>query len=85
MTEAAVTETAIFERVVTAIVEINPDVDGSTITPDTSLESLEMDSLDLVELAQIMDEAYGVELGSDALGEIVTVGDAAALIGREIA
>ena len=41
---------------------------------------LDVDSLDLVELAQISDEEYGVELKSDDMKGMKTVGDAVDLI-----
>lgn len=84
MTDAA-TKTAIQERLIEAIVEINPDVDAAQLTTETTFESIDIDSLDLVEIAQIMGDAYGVDLSSDALDEIKTVGDATEVISREAA
>ncbi|HEY2637624.1 MAG TPA: phosphopantetheine-binding protein, partial [Solirubrobacteraceae bacterium] len=43
-------------------------------------EELDVDSLDLVELAQIADEEYGVELKSEDMKDLKTVGDAIDLI-----
>lgn len=43
-------------------------------------EDLEADSLDLVELAIIMEGEYGVTIPDDQLGEIKTVGDAVEFI-----
>ncbi|MDY6796835.1 MAG: acyl carrier protein [Actinomycetota bacterium] len=43
-------------------------------------EDLEADSLDLVELAIMMEEEFGVEIPDDQLGEIRTVGDTVELI-----
>ncbi len=84
MTDTA-TKTAIQERLIEAIVEINPDVDAAQLTTETTFESIDIDSLDLVEIAQIMGDAYGVDLSSDALDEIKTVGDATEVISREAA
>ena len=39
-----------------------------------------MDSLDLVELAQIVEDDYGVELADSDLDKLETVGDAIDLI-----
>ncbi len=50
------------------------------ITRDATLESLDIDSLDLAELSQIAEEKYGVALkGSDA-ERLKTVGDCVDLI-----
>ena len=50
------------------------------ITREATLESLDIDSLDLAELSQIAEEKYGVSLkGSDA-ERLKTVGDCVDLI-----
>ncbi len=50
------------------------------ITREATLESLDIDSLDLAELSQIAEEKYGVALkGSDA-ERLKTVGDCVDLI-----
>ncbi len=52
----------------------------SQISREASLESLDVDSLDLAELSQIAEEKYGVTLkGSDA-ERLKTVGDCVDLI-----
>jgi acyl carrier protein len=48
----------------------------SDITREASLESLDIDSLDLAELSQIAEEKYGVALKSSDMERIKTVGDA---------
>jgi acyl carrier protein len=50
------------------------------IKRDTTFETLEVDSLDLVELAQIVEDEFGVELGADDVKDLVTVGDAIDLV-----
>ena len=50
--------------------------DASEITRDATLESLDIDSLDLAELSQIAEEKYGVALKSSDMERIKTVGDA---------
>jgi acyl carrier protein len=50
--------------------------DASAISRDAELEALDVDSLDLAELSQIIEEQFGVELTSADVGEIKTVGDA---------
>jgi acyl carrier protein len=54
------------------------DADPTTITEATSFAAdLDADSLDLVELVMQVEDALGVEIGDQDLGEIKTVGDAA--------
>ena len=50
------------------------------ISRDASFEDLDVDSLDLVELAQIIEDKFGVELGADDVKDLRTVGDAIDLI-----
>lgn len=53
---------------------------AEAITPDATFEALEVDSLDLVEMAQIVEDEFGVELtGTDVKG-IATIGDLIDLI-----
>lgn len=84
MSEAA-TSSEILENVVAAIVEINPDLEASAIALETPFEDIDIDSLDLVEIAQILGDKYDVELKSDELDEGAKVGDAVALIARATA
>ena len=67
-------ETTVFDAVAT----FGPD--RSEVSREATLEALDIDSLDLAELSQIVEEEFGVSLkGSDA-SEIKTVGDAVDLI-----
>lgn len=50
------------------------------INRDAELSALDIDSLDLAELSQIIEEQFGVELTSSDVAEIVTVGDAIDLV-----
>jgi len=52
------------------------------ISRDASFEALDIDSLDLAELAQIVEEEFGVELKSDDIRGIGTVGEAIDLIAQ---
>ena len=52
------------------------------ISPDTTLESLDVDSLDLVELAQIVEDEFGHRLEAEEFKGVVTVGDALAVVER---
>jgi len=50
------------------------------ITPEATLEQLDIDSLDLAELSQIVQERFDVELKGADVAEVKTVGDAIRLI-----
>ena len=56
-------------------------VDGNSITMDTNFEEdLGVDSLDIVELSMALEEEFGVEIPSEDLEKITTVGAAAAYL-----
>jgi acyl carrier protein len=62
-----VTRDEIERRVTAALEEFGAEPDQ--IGPDAQFEALDVDSLDLVELAQIVEEDYGVQLkGEDMEG-----------------
>ncbi len=67
------------EKVVVASLE-EFGADAGDITRDATFEKLDIDSLDLAELAQIVEEEFGVELKSDDIKSIKTVGSAIDLI-----
>jgi acyl carrier protein len=75
---STVTSQQVQERVVEAIASFGPD--PSQITRDATFEELDVDSLDLVELAQIVEDEYGVVLKGEDMKELKTVGDAVDLI-----
>jgi acyl carrier protein len=50
------------------------------LSREADLESLDVDSLDLVELAQIVEDAYGVELRGDDVKDVKTVGEVIDLV-----
>jgi acyl carrier protein len=50
------------------------------IRRSATFEDLDVDSLDLVELAQIIEEEFGVELDGDAVKDVKTVGDVIDLV-----
>jgi acyl carrier protein len=54
--------------------------DAGQINREAELEALDIDSLDLAELSQIIEEQFGVELTSSDVAEIRTVGDAIDLV-----
>lgn len=52
----------------------------SAINRDAGFEELDVDSLDLAELAQIVDDKYGVTIAAEDMKKITTVGDVLDLI-----
>src|ERR1700728_2616908 len=69
---SAVTNEQVQERVVEALASFGPD--ASQITREATFEELDIDSLDLVELAQIVEDEYGVVLKGEDMKELKTVG-----------
>jgi len=60
------------------LVELGTARDG--LSREATLEDLDVDSLDLVELAQIVEDEYGVELKGDDVKDVKTVGDVIDLV-----
>jgi acyl carrier protein len=73
-----VTRDAIQTRVFSALEEFGAD--PAEIKLEASFEDLDVDSLDLVELGQIVQEEYGVEIKGEDMPKMKTVGDAVDLI-----
>lgn len=75
---AAVTEDQVEQVVVESLESFGAQREA--ITREATLESLDIDSLDLAELSQIVEERFGIELKGSDVAEVKTVGDAIALI-----
>jgi acyl carrier protein len=71
---ATATKDQIEERVIEALVSFGAERDQ--VHRDADWEWLDVDSLDLVELAQIVEEDYGVQMREEDLKGIRTVGQA---------
>jgi acyl carrier protein len=68
-------ETEVRELIISELTEL-ADLEPEAIKPEASLEDLGVDSLDLVELAQIIEERYGVHLEREDFKDITTLGSA---------
>ncbi len=66
------------QKVIDTLATFGPDKED--ITPEATLESLDIDSLDLAELSQVMEEEYGVEMKSEDAAQVKTVNDAVELV-----
>ena len=75
---ATVTPEAVEKVVMDALPQFGAD--PSEITREATFEDLDVDSLDLAELSQIIEDEYGVQLKGDDVGKIKTVGDAVDLV-----
>jgi acyl carrier protein len=75
---STVTNQQVETRVIEALASFGPD--ASQITSEATFEELDIDSLDLVELAQIVEDEYGVVLKGEDMKELKTVGDVVNLI-----
>jgi acyl carrier protein len=74
----AVTTDAVEEKVVETIASFGAPV--AEITRASTFEELDVDSLDLVEIAQVIEEEFGVALKGDDVKDIKTVGEAIDLV-----
>lgn len=67
-------ETTITEN----LVQFGADADA--VNRDASLEAIDVDSLDLVELTQVLEETYGIDLENADFKSVATVGDVIDLV-----
>jgi len=72
------TPQSIEEKVVESLVTFGADADE--INRDATLEQIDIDSLDLVELTQVVEETYDIDLEGADFKNIKTVGDVIDLV-----
>jgi acyl carrier protein len=75
---ATATREEIEGRVFEALEEFGAE--PGAINPDATFESLDVDSLDLVELAQIVEDEYAVQLKGEDMEGVATVRQAVDLV-----
>jgi acyl carrier protein len=75
---ATVTADAVEKTIMDALPQFG--VEESEISRDATFEELDIDSLDLTELSQIIEEEYGVTIKGEDARQIKTVGDAIDLV-----
>ena len=66
-----------------AVVAKELAIDPARVTPDATLEALEIDSLRMIELAFAMEDAFGVTIGAqpgELLARVKTLGDLAGYV-----
>jgi acyl carrier protein len=74
----AVTDQEVENTLYEAMAETGAD--RSQLSRDASFEELDVDSLDLVELAQVVEDEFGVELRGEDIKDLRTVGQAIDLV-----
>lgn len=57
------------------IISSTINIDKSTITPETTLEDLQIDSLDMVELALAFEAELETEISDEDVGKFKTIQD----------
>jgi acyl carrier protein len=77
------TASQIETRVIDALVEFGEERENLSAT--ARFEDLDVDSLDLVELAQVVEDEYGVEVKDSDLDKVETVGDVVELVAQRLA
>ena len=74
----AVTSEQVEKTIYDGLVELGTE--RGMLSREATLESLDVDSLDLVELAQIVEEEFGVELRGDDVKDVKSVGEVIDLV-----
>jgi len=75
---ATATQETVEQTIVDAIAKLGPEPED--VTRDATFEQLDVDSLDLVEVAQVVEEEFGVALKGADMEKLRTVGDAIDLV-----
>jgi acyl carrier protein len=78
MSATTVSEDKVFETITNALAELGTERDK--ITREASFESLDVDSLDLVEVGQVIQDQFEVELKGDDMKNVGTVGEVVSLV-----
>ena len=73
------TKNQVNERVISALVEFGEEPEN--VKPNSCFEDLDIDSLDLVELAQVIEDEYGIEVNDADMDKIETVQDVVDFVG----
>ena len=50
------------------------DVNAAALTEETTFESLGADSLDLMDMVMTFEDEFGVEIDTEAIGDLKTIG-----------
>ena len=58
------------------------DVNAADLTAETTFESLGADSLDLMDMVMTFEDEFGVEIDTEAIGDLKTIGSVVTYIER---
>jgi acyl carrier protein len=72
------TREEISRKVIETLASFGPAIED--VRPERTLEELDIDSLDIAELAQVVEDEYGVEISGDDAAAVTTVGDTIDLV-----
>ncbi len=75
---ATITAQQVEERVFAALIEFGAE--PGSVTRDAGWEAVDVDSLDLVELAQIVEDEFAVQITSQDMQNLPTVGSVINLV-----
>jgi acyl carrier protein len=75
---ATITPEAVEKTITDALPEFG--VEASDVSRDSTFEDLDVDSLDLTEISQIIEEEYGVTIKGEDARNIKTIGDAVDMV-----
>jgi acyl carrier protein len=78
MSTDTVTRDQVQKVITEALTEVGAE--REEITLEATFEALDIDSLDLAEVSQVIEEELGVKLGGKDVAQIKTVGDAVDLV-----
>jgi acyl carrier protein len=73
-----ITQDVVVKRVFDILVELGPEPEQ--IKDEATLEELDIDSLDLVEVAQILYQEFEIKLEPEDFENVTTIGEAFAVI-----
>jgi acyl carrier protein len=77
---ATITEDAIEQKIREVLPQFG--IDADQITREATFAELDVDSLDIAELSQIIEDEYAIRLSDDDLASLETIGDTIALVAR---
>jgi acyl carrier protein len=79
----ALTREHVEDKIIDAVVELG--IDREAITPEATLKSLDLDSLDLVEVAQILEQQLGIEIKAEDVKDVETFAQVVDLVVSKVA
>jgi acyl carrier protein len=69
---------------ITSFLQARCDIDPAAVSEATSYTDLDIDSLDLIAMAQLLQNKYHVSLDDESIAETQTIGDILAFVERKI-